>query len=88
LTHFTSWISVLIKNSSLINGRLIYTSTFKTSIISKAIEQGFLVRRSFVEEGYDDVFIDADGIERYELVELPSEGGGTILPTFGIIVEF
>jgi hypothetical protein len=54
----------------------------------KSDEQGFLVRRSFVEEGYDDVFIDADGIERYELVELPSEGGGTILPTVGIIVEF
>lgn len=54
----------------------------------KSDQQDLLLRRSFVEPGYDDTYTDAGGIERYELVNLPSEGGGTILPTVGIIIEF
>lgn len=54
----------------------------------KADEPERLVRRSFLEPGYNDIYIDEEGVERYELVVLPSEGAGTILPTLGIIVEF
>lgn len=48
-----------------------------------------LARRSFVDKGYND-FIPSDGVSpnRYELVEIPSDGAGTVLPSIGIIVEF
>jgi hypothetical protein len=55
---------------------------------NKSENQDLLVRKSFVEVGYNDIYSDADGVERYELVELPSSGSGTILPTIGIIIEF
>jgi hypothetical protein len=35
-----------------------------------------------------DPYIDENGIERYKLLYVPSDGQGTILPTIGIIVEF
>ena len=43
------------------------------------------VRRSFVEPGYNDISEDGS---TYELVKLQDDGGGTVLPTIGIIVEF
>jgi hypothetical protein len=55
---------------------------------SKSDQQAYLVRNSFVEPGYNDSYVDVNGIERYELVELSAVGSGTILPTIGIIVEF
>jgi len=36
----------------------------------------------------NDPYIDANGVERYQLSLIPSDGQGTILPTVGIIVEF
>lgn len=55
----------------------------------KGEEQSTLTRRSFVEPGYDDL-IPGDGAtpDQYELVEIPSSGSGTVLPSVGIIVEF
>lgn len=53
---------------------------------STSDQQDLLVRKSFVEPGIDDT--DPNDPNRYLLVELPSDGGGTILPTVGIIVEF
>jgi hypothetical protein len=35
-----------------------------------------------------DPYFDKNGIEKYKLSYIPSEGQGTILPTVGIIVEF
>lgn len=56
---------------------------------SQSDQQDYLVRKSFVEPDYDDVLPpDENGVVRYELEELPANGGGTILPTIGIIVEF
>lgn len=49
------------------------------------------VRESFnYDEDSDlsDVYVDENGIERYSLDKLVGEGGGTILPSIGIIVEF
>ncbi|MBN1414571.1 MAG: TonB-dependent receptor [Bacteroidales bacterium] len=49
-----------------------------------------LVREATLK-GYpieDDPYFDENGIERYRLTYIPSEGQGTILPTLGIIVEF
>ncbi len=54
----------------------------------KAEQPDRLLRRSFLEPDYDDVYVDEEGVERYELERLPSDGAGTILPTIGIIVEF
>lgn len=48
----------------------------------------FLVRESFYTPELNDVFTDNSGIERYQLRRVDGEGGGTILPTIGIIVEF
>lgn len=53
----------------------------------KSDEPERLVRRSFLEPG-NDIYIDNEGIERYYLEVLPSDGAGTILPTVGVIVEF
>ena len=55
----------------------------------KSDEQDILTRRSFVEPGYNDL-IPGNGTtpDKYELVEIPSSGSGTILPAVGIIVEF
>lgn len=55
----------------------------------KGDEQDILTRRSFVEPGYNDI-IPGNGStpDRYELVEIPSSGAGTVLPSVGIIVEF
>lgn len=53
----------------------------------KAQEPERLVRRSFLEPGIDDIFLDG-GIERYDLVRIKTDGSGTVLPTIGIIVEF
>ena len=53
----------------------------------KAQEPNKLVRKSFVDPGYKDVYTE-NGVEKYELIEIVSEGSGTILPTVGIIVEF
>ncbi|MBN2524338.1 MAG: TonB-dependent receptor [Bacteroidales bacterium] len=47
-----------------------------------------LVRRSFIDPEYNDIRIDENGIERYELEKITPAGSGTILPTLGIIVEF
>lgn len=54
----------------------------------KAEEPDRLVRKSFIDPDYNDIYIDENGIERYELEKLTPEGSGTILPTIGIIVEF
>ena len=53
----------------------------------KAFEPDLLVRGSIVNPGVNDAIND-NGVERYQLVTLPSEGSGTILPTIGIMVEF
>ncbi len=53
----------------------------------KAEEPPTIVRRSFIEPGYNDVYTE-NSVEKYELVELASDGSGTILPTIGIIFEF
>ncbi len=53
----------------------------------KAYEPDLLVRSSIVNAGINDIIND-NGIERYQLVTLPSGGSGTILPTIGIMVEF
>jgi hypothetical protein len=50
----------------------------------KAAEPDLLVRKSFVDPGYDDII---DG-KYYDLEYLKQDGAGTILPTIGIIVEF
>ncbi len=36
----------------------------------------------------NDPYVDDNGIERYRLVRVPSDGQGTVLPTIGIIIEF
>jgi hypothetical protein len=54
----------------------------------KASEPDKLVRKSFEDPTYNDVYTDENGIERYELETIVSSGAGTILPTVGIIVEF
>lgn len=54
----------------------------------KAEEPDRLVRMSFIDPGYDDVYVDENGTERYELEKIKPDGTGTILPTLGIIVEF
>jgi outer membrane receptor for ferrienterochelin and colicin len=36
----------------------------------------------------NDPFTDENGVERYQLSVIPSDGQGTVLPTAGIIVEF
>jgi hypothetical protein len=54
----------------------------------KAQEPDKLVRKSFLDPTYKDVYTDENGIERYELETIVSSGSGTILPTIGIIVEF
>jgi hypothetical protein len=54
---------------------------------TKAEEPSKLVRKSFVDPNYNDVYTE-NGILKYELEEIPSDGSGTILPTIGIIVEF
>ncbi len=53
----------------------------------KAQEPDRLVRRSFIEPGYDDTYLD-NGLEKYELVQFETDGSGTVLPTIGVIVEF
>jgi hypothetical protein len=53
----------------------------------KSDDQDILVRKSFVNEGHNDIYTDENGIERYELVEIPSSGSGTVLPSVGISVE-
>ncbi|MBN2612278.1 MAG: TonB-dependent receptor [Bacteroidales bacterium] len=53
----------------------------------KAFEPDRLVRNSIVNPGTADL-IDDNGIEKYELVYLKSDGSGTVLPTVGIMVEF
>jgi hypothetical protein len=35
-----------------------------------------------------DPYTDENGVERYKLTFIPSEGQGTILPTVGLIIEF
>ncbi len=54
----------------------------------KADEPDRLVRASFEDPSTNDIYIDALGIERYQLVTIKSDGAGTVLPTVGIIVEF
>lgn len=54
----------------------------------KAESPDELVRESFIDPDYNDIFVDENGIERYELRKLTPEGAGTILPTVGVIVEF
>jgi hypothetical protein len=53
----------------------------------KAQEPERLVRRSFLEPEYNDVFSD-EGVDKYDLDRIKSDGAGTVLPTIGIIVEF
>jgi len=56
----------------------------------KSDEQDLLLRTATVENRPvdGDPYFDENGIERYRLSYLASEGQGTILPTVGIIVEF
>jgi hypothetical protein len=54
----------------------------------KAEVGDYLVRKSFIDPDYDDVFIDENNTERYELEWIAPDGSGTILPTIGIIAEF
>jgi hypothetical protein len=46
-----------------------------------------LVRKSFIDPSYNDVYTE-NGIEKYYLEEIPSDGSGTVLPTVGIIIKF
>jgi hypothetical protein len=46
------------------------------------------IRESFENPTVSDVYTDEFGVERYKLDALVGNGGGTILPTVGIIVEF
>jgi len=56
----------------------------------KSDEPDNLVRTAtwFGKPVENDPYTDENGIERYRLSSIPSEGQGTILPTVGIIVEF
>ncbi len=55
----------------------------------KSDEQDILTRRSFTEPGYNDLIPGNETTpDRYELVDIPSSGSGTVLPSVGIIVEF
>lgn len=55
----------------------------------KGDEQDILTRASFIDPAYDDLIPGTGGEpDRYELVEIPSSGAGTVLPTIGFIVEF
>jgi hypothetical protein len=53
----------------------------------KSQEQNKLVRKSFIDPTVNDVYTD-NGIEKYSLEEIPSDGSGTVLPTLGIIIKF
>ena len=54
----------------------------------KADESNRLIRNSFIEgPGYNDIYFE-NGLEKYELEEISTDGSGTVLPTVGIIVEF
>lgn len=53
----------------------------------KAHEPNRLIRKSFTNTGYNDIFTE-NGIQKYELEEIVTDGSGTVLPTVGIIVEF
>lgn len=53
----------------------------------KSEEANKLVRKKFIDPAVEDIYTE-NGIEKYELVEIISEGSGTILPTVGIIVGF
>ncbi|MFW5656660.1 MAG: TonB-dependent receptor [Bacteroidota bacterium] len=55
----------------------------------KADEPDIFVREALfqVEPVENDPYIDGNGIERYQMRRIQSEGSGTVLPTIGIIVE-
>jgi hypothetical protein len=56
----------------------------------KSETQDYLVREATYtgQPVENDPYIDANGIERYRLTTVPSDGQGTVLPTLGIIIEF
>jgi hypothetical protein len=56
----------------------------------KSETPGNLVREATLQGNpvENDPYIDENGIERYRLTYIPSDGQGTVLPTVGIIVEF
>ncbi len=53
----------------------------------KAQEPNRLIRKSFTDTGYNDI-ITENGVQKYKLEEVETDGSGTVLPTIGIIVEF
>jgi len=56
----------------------------------KSDEPDYLVRTATFEGRpvADDPYIDANGVERYRMSLVPSDGQGTVLPTVGIIFAF
>ena len=54
----------------------------------KSEEPERFVRTSFEDPTINDVYTDSQGVERYDLTSIKSDGSGTVLPTVGIIVEF
>jgi outer membrane receptor for ferrienterochelin and colicin len=56
----------------------------------KSMQPDYLVRTAtYLGKPVDnDPYTDENGVERYQLSFIPSDGQGTILPTVGIIVEF
>lgn len=56
----------------------------------KSATPDYLVREAlfYGQAVENDPYIDENGIERYKLVRVPSDGQGTVLPTIGIIIEF
>ncbi len=56
----------------------------------KSMEPDYLVRTATYlgQPVANDPYTDVNGVERYQLSFIPSDGSGTILPTVGIIVEF
>jgi hypothetical protein len=56
----------------------------------KSEEPDYLVRTATYlgKPVEDDPYVDTNGINRYRLSAIPSDGQGTLLPTVGIILEF
>jgi len=57
---------------------------------NKSATPDYLVREAlfYGKTIENDPYIDENGIERYRLIEVSSDGQGTVLPTIGIIIEF
>jgi hypothetical protein len=57
---------------------------------NKSATPDYLVREAtfYGQTIENDPYVDENGIERYKLIRVPSDGQGTVLPTIGLIIEF